>query len=186
MQESTDMNMVTPAVEKPKASKGWMIVSIILIIILIGVCVFGGMIILKGDRDTNRLSEVESQLKEKEAKIEELEKSGEKINLPTIDIKALTKTDDFDFRKMEFTKDGKYLYVISDVTEEIGGYVGIWYKSTEEGSEWKKLQAGNGFTDCADVTDEQKQFMQDYKYIDDDLDSQFLGCLNADGTTFPE
>ena len=86
------------------------------------------MIILKGDRDTNRLSEVENQLKEKEAKIEELEKSGEKTNLPTIDIKSLTKTDDFDFRKMEFTKDGKYLYVISDVTEEIGGFLASMFR----------------------------------------------------------
>ncbi|MBO4855429.1 hypothetical protein J5500_03440 [Candidatus Saccharibacteria bacterium] len=76
MPDSFDARMQgqTPESVKQKSGKGWMICSIILAILLIGGGVFAGMIIMKGDRDTNRLSEVEQQLKEKDEKIAELEK----------------------------------------------------------------------------------------------------------------
>ena len=83
MQDSFDARMQgqTPETVRPKSKKGWMICSIVLIFILVGVCVFGGMIIMKGDRDTNRLAEVEQQLKEKDDKIAELEKKIEDLSV---------------------------------------------------------------------------------------------------------
>ena len=76
MEDSFEARMQghTPeSIRSKKSGKGWMICSIVLIVIMIVAGVFGGMIIMKGNRDTNRLSEVEQQLKEKEEKITELE-----------------------------------------------------------------------------------------------------------------
>ena len=201
MQDSFDARMQgqAPASVKPvKSSKGWMVCSIILIILLIGVCVFGGMIIMKGDRDSKRLADVESQLKEKEAKIEELEKAKQTDKQNTTDpividyagLKKLTATDSnkatLSLGKLEFTKDGKYIYAIGSVSSEGASYTGTWYKSVEKGAGWKLLQSGQALGDCSNLSDEAKTFMKEYKYIDDDLLSRYIGCTQADGSVFPE
>ena len=85
MQDSFDARMQgqVPEVVKRKSSKGWMICSVILLFIMIGGGIFAGTIIAKGDRDTNKLSEVEQQIKEKDDKIAELEKKIESLSNPT-------------------------------------------------------------------------------------------------------
>ena len=82
MQDSFNARMQgqSPAsITKQKTGKGWMILSVILFILLIGGGVFAGMIIVKGNRDTNKLSEVENELQEKDAKIAELESNNKQI-----------------------------------------------------------------------------------------------------------
>ncbi len=70
-----------PAPTKQKSGKGWKVFSIILLFLLVGGGVFAGMIIVKGNRDTNRLSEVENELEEKNTKITELEKKTKDVEL---------------------------------------------------------------------------------------------------------
>ena len=81
MQEDTSLDTPTQEalVSQPqaKSNKVWMISTIILAFVLVVGGTFAAMIIIKGNRDTNRLSEVEQLLKEKDAKIAELEKQIE-------------------------------------------------------------------------------------------------------------
>ena len=65
-QESSQKTSIHPS--RSKAGKGWMICAIILAVVLVAGGTFAAIIIAKGNRDTNRLSEVEAQLKEKETK----------------------------------------------------------------------------------------------------------------------
>ncbi|MBP5634426.1 hypothetical protein J6X09_01895 [Candidatus Saccharibacteria bacterium] len=78
--------------------------------------------------------------------------------------------------KIDITEDGKYYYIIADVTDGVGGYAGVWYRETTKGAEWTVLQAGHSFPACDSVTKEQHKFMLDYGYIDDELNSQYIGC----------
>ena len=199
MQDSFDARMKgnVPETVKPKSSKGWMICSFILLAILIGGGVFAGMIIMKGDRDTNRLSEVEQQLKEKEDRIAELEKNeqtteGQKtLSIDYAGLRKLTHTENGDkgtlsITKLDITKDGKYFYAIGGVSVEGTSSAGVWYKEVEESASWKSLNGGQAIGSCSALSEEAKEFMGNYKYIDDDLSSKYLACKQEDGTIFPE
>ena len=191
------------SIAKAKTGKGWMICSIVLLVILIGVSVFGGMIIAKGNRDTNRLSEVEAQLKEKDAKIAEIEKAepagGQEISndtkdVATIDFAGLRKITATEYGsgatlsvgKLEYTKDGKYIYAIAGVGSQYGSDAGVWYRSAAAGSSWKLLNRGQATGDCSLLSDEVKSSMKEDKSIEDDMPSKYLACKQADGSTFPE
>ena len=209
MQDSFDSRMKgnSPVSTKSNSDKGWMFCSIALLVILIGAGVFGGIIIAKGNRDTNRLSEVEQQLKEKEAKIEELEKAnGDTVNEPAADPdgsqgapggSSLNLTVDYaKLQKLvgngtitplniEYSADDEYLVVIADVAETNGGFAGVWYKSTAAGSSWKELEAGHQAGACSNYSDAQKELMNKFKTLDDKLGSDYIGCYESDGSFYP-
>ena len=184
-----------------KSGKSWMICSIILLVILIIGGAFAAMIIAKGNRDTNRLADVEQQLKEKEEKISQLEKADgdeqeEMSNrLTQIDIEGLKKVAGvssgeglyLSINKLEFTNDGKYLYAIGGISASGFGGAGVWYKSTTSDAEWQTIVKGaQAVDDCSNYSKEVLDFMKDYSYIDDDLPSRYLACRQADGSIFPE
>ena len=199
MQDSFDSRMKgnSPVSTKSNSDKGWMFCSIALLVILIGAGVFGGIIMAKGNRDTNRLSEVEQQLKEKEAKIEELEKASGDQDAPVdkqpakIDYLGLGKVIngyDFGAKNIEYSPTGKYLVVIAGVSDgpNGSGYAGVWYKSTESGSTWKELQSGQGFSDCSEYSEDEKNLMDEFKSLDDQLGSRYIGCYESGEKVFPE
>jgi hypothetical protein len=159
------------------------------------------MIIAKGNRDTNRLADVEQQLKEKEEKISQLEKAGDdeqeemSDRLTRIDIEGLKKVAGvssdkglyLSINKLEFTNDGKYLYAIGGISASGFGGAGVWYKSTTSDAEWQTIVKGaQAVGDCSNYSKEVLDFMKDYSYIDDDLPSGYLACKQADGSIFPE
>ncbi|MBR5419247.1 hypothetical protein IK110_03295 [Candidatus Saccharibacteria bacterium] len=78
--------------------------------------------------------------------------------------------------KIDITKDGKYYYIIADVADGVGGWAGVWYRETTKGAKWTALQGGHSFPICDTVSSENRKFMLDYNYIDDDLNSQYIGC----------
>ena len=91
--------------------------------------------------------------------------------------------------KIDHTKDGKYTYIITEVIENgAGGYTAVFYRENKKGATWAELQSGHNFADCSYHTDAQKKFMSDYKYIDDDLDSKYIGCYENSKSekVFPE
>lgn len=174
---------------QPKTSKAWMIISIILMVILIGLAVFEVFVFSKSNGDADKIADLEKQLSEKDAKIEEAEKAkvaAEEKATKTektsnlIEIAKLKKLIGVDYNfmpvKIEYTKDGKYLYAIADLAYGNTSSAGVWYKSTAAGSEWKELQAGHNLGMCTQYTDEAKKFMETYKDIDNDLGSKYLGC----------
>lgn len=174
---------------EPKSSKAWMVISIVLMVILIGLAVFEVFVFSKSNGDADKIADLEKQLSEKTAKIEEIEKEKTAVEEKAeeaektsnlIEIAKLKKLIGADSSfmpiKIEYTKDGKYLYAIADVVHVNTGSAGVWYKSTAAGSEWKELQSGHALGLCANYTEEAKKFMETYKYIDDDLGSKYLGC----------
>ena len=178
-----------PTEVQPKTGKAWMIISIILMVMLIGLAVFEIFVFSKSSGDADKIADLEKQLSEKTAKIEEIEKektAAEEKATETektsnlIEIAKLKKLIGVDYSfmpiKIEYTKDGKYLYAIADVSYGNSGNAGVWYKSTAAGSEWKELQAGQSLGMCTQYTDEAKKFMETYKDIDNDLGSKYLGC----------
>lgn len=201
MSSMIDANYNAKEAASTKSGKSWMICSIVLLVILIIGGAFAAMIIAKGNRDTNRLADVEQQLKEKEEKISQLEKADgdeqEEMSdrLTRIDIEGLKKvagvSSDEDvyltINKLEFTNDGKYLYAIGGVGASGTGGAGVWYKSTTSDAEWQTIVKGaQAVGDCSNYSKEVLDFMKDYSYIDDDLPSGYLACRQADGSIFPE
>nr|MCR4753632.1 hypothetical protein [Candidatus Saccharibacteria bacterium] len=201
MSSMVDANYNAKEAANTKSGNSWMICSIVLLVILIIGGAFAAMIITKGSRDTNRLADVEQQLKEKEEKISQLEKADgdeqEEMSdrLTRIDIEGLKKvagiSSDEDvyltINKLEFTNDGKYLYAIGGVGASGTGGAGVWYKSTTSDAEWQTIVKGaQAVGDCSNYSKEVLDFMKDYSYIDDDLPSGYLACRQADGSIFPE
>ena len=201
MSSMVDANYNANEAANTKSGKSWMICSIILLVILIIGGAFAAMIIAKGNRDTNRLADVEQQLKEKEEKISQLEKVGgdgqEEMSdrLTRIDMAGLKKVAGVSsnegvyltINKLEFTNDGKYLYAIGGVGTSGTGGAGVWYKSTTSDAEWQTIVKGaQAVGDCSNYSKEVLDFMKDYSYIDDDLPSGYLACRQADGSIFPE
>lgn len=88
---------------------------------------------------------------------------------------------------LDYTKDGKYIYLIADIYGT-GGYAATFYRENKKGAEWQILQSGQAFVTCDKYTDAQKKFMSDYKYIDDGLNSKYVGCYETEGseTVYPE
>jgi hypothetical protein len=78
--------------------------------------------------------------------------------------------------KVEYSKDGKYVFVIADVYTAETGYAGTWYRAVEKDSEWVELQAGQGLPLCSELDEAKLKMIEDYGYIDDDLESQYVGC----------
>ena len=64
-----------PAENKAKGGKGWMITSIILMVLLIGAGVFAGIMALSNNNNGDKMLSYEKQVSEKETKINELEAS---------------------------------------------------------------------------------------------------------------
>lgn len=201
MPSKVDANYNAKKAANTKSGKSWMICSIILLVILIIGGAFAAMIITKGNRDTNRLADVEQQLKEKEEKISQLEKADgdeqeEMLDrLTQIDIEGLRKvagvsSDEglyLSINKLEFTNDGKYLYAIGGISASGFGGAGVWYKSTTSDAEWQTIVKGaQALGDCSNYSKEVLDFMKDYSYIDDDLPSRYLACRQSDGSIFPE
>lgn len=181
-----------------KSGKSWMICSIILLVILIIGGAFAAMIIAKGNRDTNRLADVEQQLKEKISQLEKAdgdEQEEMSDRLTQIDIEGLKKVAGvssdkglyLSINKLEFTNDGKYLYAIGSISASGFGGAGVWYKSTTSDAKWQTIVKGaQAVGDCSNYSKEVLDFMKDYSYIDDDLPSRCLACRQADGSIFPE
>lgn len=201
MSSKVDANYNAKKAANTKSGKSWMICSIILLVILIIGGAFAAMIIAKGNRDTNRLADVEQQLKEKEEEISQLEKADgdeqEEMSdrLTQIDIEGLKKVAGvssdkglyLSINKLEFTNDGKYLYAIGGISASGYGGAGVWYKSTTSDAEWQTIVKGaQAVGDCSNYSKEVLDFMKDYSYIDDDLPSRYLACRQADGSIFPE
>lgn len=89
--------------------------------------------------------------------------------------------------KIDYTKDGKFIYIIGNISEGVSSQAAILYRENVKGGVWAELQSGQTFGDCNGYSDTAKKFMSDYKYIDDDLDSKYIGCNDSGtGKTFPE
>ncbi len=187
--------------QQTKSSKGWMICSIVLFLVIIGLSVF---MVVNASNDTSsdpkEVANLKQQLSNRDAEIAKLkeEKKTEmsRVDTPEItdpslidpksfvfDIASLkSKVGDQSIIKLEFTKDGKYLYAIT-----YGDGAGTAYKELgKDNPEWTILNNGQNIGKCDTFTDEQKEFMKKYKYIDDDLDSRYLGCEDENGEGFPE
>ncbi len=176
-----------------KNNKGWMVAAIVL---LVGVVALGVTEFLAYQEISKKDKEI-AELKEKEDRIAELEKNGQTtegqkaLSVDYAGLRKLTHTENGDkgtlsITKLDITKDGKYFYVIGGVSVEGTGSAGVWYKEAEEGASWKFLTGGHAIGSCSALSEEAKEFMGNYKYIDDDLSSKYLACKQEDGTIFPE
>ena len=167
--------------KKSKNAKQWMICSIVLAAVLLVGGAFAGMIIIKGNRDTNRLSEVEQQVKEKDQKIADLESKISELeqkikDAETANTAAGQKVDYVDLADMlrqkgtsinvmlsGITPDKEYYYVAGSIIDKngFGGYE-FYYKEAKEGAEWQLLYGGQGAPDCSKFTAEQKALIDKY------------------------
>ena len=167
--------------KKSKNSKKWMICSIVLATILVVGGAFAGVIMAKGNRDTNRLSEVEQEVKEKDQKIADLEtkiseleqkiKDAEAVNATTmqkvdyLDLADMLKQKGTSINVMlsGITPDKEYYYVAGSTIDKngFGGYE-FYYKEAKEGAEWQLLYGGQGAPDCTKFTAEQKALIDKY------------------------
>jgi len=201
MQDSFDARLQgqVPETVRPRTSKGWMICSILLFIVLIGVCAFGGIIILKGNRDTNRLADVEQELKDKDAKIAELEKEEKVTDSEITDSSASTadtisvdmakfKTsmaadlkideDDLVIHSSSIMAQGEQKYIIAEISYGTSGSgaAAVYYKENKvKDSEWEKLWSGHQML-CKGLSQKQIAIMNELvTCIDDEGNSRLVG-----------
>lgn len=105
------------------------------------------------------------------------------INIDALKTKMEIREDEtFTVRKSGITNDDKYYYAI--VSTNIEGMVGAWssgtwYREAKNGSEWKELFTQYDSLNepvCSEMTDEQRDFIKNYSYIDDDFENRYVYC----------
>lgn len=185
---------------KEKSGKGWMICSIVLLVLLIGVGVFAGILFFnKGDDGKAKIAELEGQIKEKDEKIKECEEAAAKAkDCDTPDSKDDTKTEpvvqkdvinvDFDGLRaaakqidgditsytdivIKMAEGGKYIVADGSVATVGSGYELYMYKENKAGATWKELFGTQAAIPCSSLTQTQK-----------DVFHGIENCVNDDGT----
>lgn len=168
-----------------------MICAIILAVVLVAGGTFAAIIIAKGNRDTNRLSEVEAQLKEKETKIDELEKQIGKTAAEdsiSVDIDSIKETIAADEKVpvenitlnntiITTQKEQKNIVLGTSVGVKNGsGFYAIYYKENTSGSEWKKVSTHHQLT-CSSLSADKKAILKDLFYcVKEDGDTELIGA----------
>ena len=174
-------------------NKGWMIGAITLAVVLIVGGAFAAMIIAKGNRDTNRLSEVETELKDKETKIEELEKqisktpAGAAEDRVSVDIDSIKEiiaanekipVEKIILNSTIITTQGEQKNIVLGTSVGVKGSSGfytIYYKENTPGSEWKKVSTHHQLT-CSSLSANQKAILKDLFYcVDEDMNTKVIG-----------
>jgi hypothetical protein len=122
--------------------------------------------------------------KDKQTQTPDSGDDGDVISYPDIDYVSLRKLvgeeNLFSPIKIGFDDDGEYIVVIANLaTGTDFNKNGVWYKSVEDESPWKELQinAQPLAPLCHEFSDEQKELMEKFDSLDDDLDDQYIGCL---------
>lgn len=188
----------TPAVAERKSGKGWMAAAIILLIGVIALGVTEFLAYQEIEQKNQEITSLKGQIsKAGEPKLADgAGDTGDKTTaVHKIEYSALEKkiaAEDKNsvlaLSKIEYTDDGKYLFAMGSVTVKgaMGGAITTWYKSTEDGAEWKKLFEGQNFVECSKLSEEQLEIMEKYKTIDDDLPAPKFGCVDKDGKDWPD
>ena len=181
------MQEQTQELVKAKSNKGWMISTIVLLVLLVGFGVFGGLIMAKGNRDTNDLADVRAELEEKNNKIAELEAKikeadsaqglngfdlngagmAKTLGLGRVESSTNAETSLTRIYDIKVSKDGKYLYA------DVGGFTGaagfrtIVYRALP-GTEWKSLGVPrSSISDCKDYSKVALEILMDYGRTDE-------------------
>jgi hypothetical protein len=181
--------------KKKKGGAGWKFATVFFLLLAVAGCGVAAYLFFN-DGKTSLLNRVITSQTKEEYDKSKTQKPTQSVEDPKFDFEAnainysgatklLNPNASLSPIKLEYTKDGKYTYIIGDVAEGVGGFAIVLYKENKKDGEWKILQGGHTFTTCDQYTDEQKKFMKDYKYIDDDLSSKYIGCYEGE-TSFPE
>lgn len=194
--------MTIDNVEDPKAKKkcgaGWKLTAVLFLLIAIAGCGTAAYLFFNDGKTELMGRVITSEAKESNSKNSAKKSSGNVSDDDSFDFEA-NSIDYSGVTKLvanneliaplafDYTKDGKYIYLIADIYGT-GGYAATFYRENKKGSEWQILQSGQAFVTCDKYTDAQKKFMNDYKYIDDGLNSKYVGCYEAEGseTVYPE
>ena len=196
--------MTIDTIEDPKAKKkggaGWKFATVFFLLLAIAGCGAAAYLFFNNGKTEFLGRVVTSETKEASAKNtakkpadETIEDSSFDFDANTIDysgVKKLVSNDELIVPLvLDYTKDGKYVYLIGDIySAGSGGYAATFYRENKQGATWSVLQSGQAFTLCSNYTEAQKKFMSDYKYIDDNLNSKYVGCYESEGTesVYPE
>ena len=194
--------MTIDNVEDPKAKKkcsaGWKLTAVLFLLIAIAGCGTAAYLFFNDGKTELMGRVITSEAKESNSKNSAKKPSGNvsddgsfDFEANSIDYSGVTKlvanSELIAPLALDYTKDGKYIYLIADIYGT-GGYAATFYRENKKGAEWQILQSGQAFVTCDKYTDAQKKFMSDYKYIDDGLNSKYVGCYEAEGseTVYPE
>lgn len=188
------------APEKKKSGKGWMICSIVTLVLLIGVGVFAGILFF--NKDDSKVSDLEKKVDEKNARIAELEEKqseptetecdtsneptetstnttpSDTININFDSLKSAAKQaeglKDFTDITLQMTENGKYVVAGGNAVEdaEAGGYYLYMYKENKSGSSWKKILATQSEMGCDQFSQQQKEVLHG-----------LVNCVDSDGYT---
>lgn len=138
MQDSTlEPSTQEALVSQPqaKSNKVWIICTIVLAIVLVAVGIFAAIAMANGSRDADRLSEVERQLKEKDAKIAELEKKNQNKVTPadSDDDKDDDESEDVDDEEDESKEEEKKPANTIDDEETVKSELDAYIKDKRKG-----------------------------------------------------
>lgn len=183
--------------EAKKGGMGWKIATIACLVLAIAGCGLSAYMLFGGDKVELMGRTVTKSKTEKKVSSKTEEPGSTDINTDfefdfdsqAINYKGLLNLISGDSVvpiKIEYTKDGKYIYAFADIADGIGGYAGAYYREAKKGSSWNAISEGHDAPSCATMDAVAKKFITDYKYIDDDLDSRYIGCYDESGNIFPE
>ena len=104
------------------------------------------------------------------------------------DLDSLIKKDDkyehyVNYYKKDTTKDGKYYYAfLNSGIKDMDGAWGVYtyFRKTEKGAEWQYYTVNNdalsGLPSCSELKGDEAEFINNYGYLDDDLDRTWVDC----------
>ena len=186
--------MTVDEVIEPKAKKkggaGWKVATVFFLLLAIAGCGAAAYLFFNNGKFELMGRTVESyKTGQRPQDKQEPQKPEFKFDEAKIDYSALVASmpegSIFSPIKVDYTKDGKYFFVIADVFQAESGYAGVWYRSVEKGSTWTELQAGQAIPLCSEMTEDQLKMIEAYGEFDDDLESQYIGCsdetIDAEG-----
>lgn len=184
--------------EKKKGGAGWKFAAVFFLLLAVAGCGTAAYLFFTDGKTELMGRVITSEAKESNSKNSAKKPSGNvsddgsfDFEASSIDYSGVTKlianNELIAPLALDYTKDGKYIYLIADIYGT-GGYAATFYRENKKGAEWQILQSGQAFVTCDKYTDAQKKFMSDYKYIDDGLNSKYVGCYEAEGseTVYPE
>lgn len=183
--------------KKKKGGAGWKLATVFFLLLAVAGCGAAAYLFFNNGKTELMGRVITSEAKEKNAE-NKSDKPNQTVEEPNFDLDAntidwtgLTKqvaSGLFVPKALDYTKDGKYIYAVGDVWEGSYGYAATFYKENKKGGAWTLLQSGHSFITCDKYDEAQKKFMKDYKYIDDDLGTRYVGCFeNETGeTVYPE
>lgn len=193
--EENQPYMTVDEVVEPKAKKkgglGWKIATFLFLLIAIAGCGAAAFLFFNNGKTEFLGRTVESYPKDKKPGQTQQQPAKPEFQFDEakIDYSALLalmpEGSIFSPIKIDYTKDGKYYFVVADVFQGETGYAGTWYRAVEKDSEWTELQSGQAIPSCSEMTENQLKMIEKYGDFDDDLESQYIGCsdetIDAEG-----